>query len=374
MAAVAPEAPLTAAAVAPASTAAAVAPAAADVSAAGPPPTKKQRVLKMMNSEDTSVAPTEELEAATLEHFVKKIRRCFEERKLYSEDPSSPSNMHFWVRQVVGALRSSESKGIQQGESKGNSLLRKQFLVFLFRELCKVPCFSVLKHIVPLCKDLVKYGCETPCRIETLERFANLPVDQPSADLTLDFGEDNLEARYKFYDSTLYKDFVETRAAALLTAAHGARTREAREAALRSMAYACAGIDGKSSSVQKKSAWAKAMMSAKVPKEARLRFAFEADAPERVAFANGFAILDDDDVDWQALAGCVEPKAEAMGSDPTPTQGPSQPIQFYQQKMVFFCIDIVGKLGWVGRGLEWSPSQPIQFHHYVDAKKYIFCG
>ena len=112
----------------------------------------------------------------------------------------------------------------------------------------------------------------------------------------------------------------------------------------------------------------------RTPPKARLRFALEADAPERVAFANGFAILDDDDVDWQALAGCVEPKAEAMGSDPTPTQGPSQPIQFYQQKMVFFCIDIVGKLGWVGRGLEWSPSQPIQFHHYVDAKKYIFCG
>ena len=58
--------------------------AAANEGAPKQPATNKQRVLKMMTSDDVCAASTEEGEAATLEHFVKKIRKCFDEKKFYS--------------------------------------------------------------------------------------------------------------------------------------------------------------------------------------------------------------------------------------------------------------------------------------------------
>ena len=101
---------------------------------------------------------------------------------------------------------------------------------------------------------------------------------------------------------------METRANALAQDARGAKTREARETALTALNDACAGFEDTTSLVGRVSAWARAMMSKTVPTEARLRFALEADAVQRVAFANTFDVLEDEGIDWKTLTGCVEPK------------------------------------------------------------------
>ena len=71
--------------------------------AAEGPPSKKQRVLKMLISEEHH--PVEEVEAQNLEDLIHRIKKAAKGKLLYSEDAANSATVHFWCKQAVLALQ-----------------------------------------------------------------------------------------------------------------------------------------------------------------------------------------------------------------------------------------------------------------------------
>lgn len=67
------------------------------------PPSKKQRVLKLLVSEEH--LPSEEVEAQTLEDLIQRIKKAAKSKLLYSEDPANSATVHFWCKQAVLAFK-----------------------------------------------------------------------------------------------------------------------------------------------------------------------------------------------------------------------------------------------------------------------------
>lgn len=77
------------------------------------PPSKKQRVLKMLVSEEHQ--PTEEVEAQTLEDLIQRIKRAAKGKLLYSEDAANSATVHFWCKQAVLAFKAFEKSTSLRG-------------------------------------------------------------------------------------------------------------------------------------------------------------------------------------------------------------------------------------------------------------------
>jgi hypothetical protein len=69
------------------------------------PPTKKQRVLKMMQSDEQQ--PGEDTESASLEELIIKIKRAAKAGMLYAPPSASTATVHCWATQVLEAIRCS---------------------------------------------------------------------------------------------------------------------------------------------------------------------------------------------------------------------------------------------------------------------------
>jgi hypothetical protein len=67
------------------------------------PPGKKQRVLKMMQSDEQQHG--EDTESASLEELVIKIKRAAKAGLLYAPPSASTATVHFWATQVLEAIR-----------------------------------------------------------------------------------------------------------------------------------------------------------------------------------------------------------------------------------------------------------------------------
>ena len=68
------------------------------------PLSKKQRVLKMLISEEHH-QPLEEVEAQTLEDLIQRIKKAAKGKLLYCEDAANSATVHFWCKQAVLALK-----------------------------------------------------------------------------------------------------------------------------------------------------------------------------------------------------------------------------------------------------------------------------
>ena len=72
------------------------------------PPSKKQRVLKLMQSDEQQ--PVEDIESASLEELIIKIKRAATAGMLYAPPSASTATVHVWATQVLEAIRSSLGK------------------------------------------------------------------------------------------------------------------------------------------------------------------------------------------------------------------------------------------------------------------------
>ena len=72
------------------------------------PPSKKQRVLKMMQSDEQQHG--EDTESASLEELIIKIKRAAKAGMLYAPPSASTATVHFWATQVLEAIRCSLGK------------------------------------------------------------------------------------------------------------------------------------------------------------------------------------------------------------------------------------------------------------------------
>ena len=58
-------------------------------------PSKKMRVLKLLNSEEPA-QPAEEREATVLEDLIGKLKKAAKAKLMYNADASCASTVHFW--------------------------------------------------------------------------------------------------------------------------------------------------------------------------------------------------------------------------------------------------------------------------------------
>ena len=150
--------------------------------ASGAPPSKRQRVLKIMNSGDAQFQ--EEAEIDHWEQLVTMLKKAAKAGHIWSGDTSCSSTVHFWAVQVVAAMKSVKPQAAPAAavETPGENLhlCQKLFPDFLLRTLYSQKCFKVLKRFCPIFEDLVQLGCAAPVELDKLKAFAN----QSTSDLT----------------------------------------------------------------------------------------------------------------------------------------------------------------------------------------------
>ena len=190
------------------------------------PPSKRQRVLKLMNSGDLQLQ--EETDIDHWEELVTKLRKAAKAGHIWSGDTSCSSTVHFWAVQVVAAMKSANDSTAaaapgsaalasdSTASSPGINLCLKLFPDFLLNTLYTQKCFKVLKHFIPIFEDLVKLGCAAPVELDKLKAFAEHSTHDLKAPVLADFSSGDLKQRVKFFGSVLFKDFNETRCSALL--------------------------------------------------------------------------------------------------------------------------------------------------------------
>jgi len=149
-----------------------------------------------------------------------------------------------------------------------------------------------------------------------LQDFADTPLLADSLP-TLEAFDGNIEVRVQFYDSKLYRNFLELRCQALLRAAQVAEKAADREKLLGSLAGSSGSVEGEATEFQRQVLWARTLFAYSLPAAARLAYALEKDAPQRTAFAATFRTLEEDPP-WVALrtfAGVAEVPAETSWKD-----------------------------------------------------------
>ena len=142
---------------------------ASTASAGAEPTSKRQRVLKLMTSEE--VAQPEEHEATVLEDLINKIKKAAKAKLMYSDESTCASTEHFRCTQVLAAMSvapaPASAASAPDGEDHKTNLVKRHFLGFLLRLLYSARCYRDLKHFVPILEGLVAVGCCAPANIRT---------------------------------------------------------------------------------------------------------------------------------------------------------------------------------------------------------------
>jgi hypothetical protein len=258
-----------------AETAVAVATAAAEAAtaAAVQPPTKKQRLLKLLRSEKQASA--DDREAECVEDILSRIKRAAKANVISTPSSEETSSVHFWSRQVVGALRSAGGEtaatpsvtaapalegGVDHGTlaapvaaapascsltsiSKQYSMLKEHFAFFLLQTLYECPCWNQIQPFIGIFKDLASLGCVVPCDLNAFVTFATaVPADTklcPSK-----FASSDLAAAVTFFGCALYRDLLQHRSRALLAEAKVACTAGKRHEFLQLFMECAVSLDG----------------------------------------------------------------------------------------------------------------------------------
>jgi len=278
-------------------------------SAEEPPevPSKRQRVLKAMLSDDGQSVPPEDQEAAAVGELVNKVKKAAAQKLFYSADTFSSSTVYFWCQQVIGALtyaneRQQAAGGQSPDAAEGRTkmaLIKQEFAPFLLRMLLKGKCFSVLKHFVTVFEKLETLGCSAPCQLSSLKDFANMELTT-LAGPGVEWGGGDMGMRVTFFASPLYKDYAEQRAGALLSAAARA-TGDERAQLLSALGTAVENLDDRE--LVQRAGWATSMFTPGIPLDESLKHAMK--DVERVRFASGFG--EAGEVNWSIILMMVEP-------------------------------------------------------------------
>ena len=270
---------------------------------------KRQRVLKMMQSEE---APPEEAEASMLEDLVNKLKKAAKSKHFYSPDPANSSTVAFWSQQVVQALQAeaaasgaggpSDASGAGPGVaasgasvvSKKSTLVKQHFPGFLLRLLSANRCYLDLKHFIPIFEGLHNIGAETPGSLISLKAFASVTLGSPEVkDAQEYYTGSDLADRLRFYGSVLYRDFLDCRMAALLGSAQSSSAPQHRQACLKALGLLSAGHGSEGSEVselQTQAAWAISLFSDSSSVASSMRFALESENSARIEFAQSFVV------------------------------------------------------------------------------------
>lgn len=158
----------------------------------GGPPSKRARVLRMMGSDDGITA--EELEAASWEQLLGKVRSAARLGQMFSTDPGASGTVHFWSNQVLGSLTLARQAGAA-GKEGQLSMLEQHFPAYLLKVARKktknnhpprnpnIPevlysnkCYAALRHFVPLLTQFEQLGCQMPCDLKYVAAFAEQEV------------------------------------------------------------------------------------------------------------------------------------------------------------------------------------------------------
>ena len=250
----------------------------------GGPPTKKQRVLKLLQSEEKE--PVEEREAGHLEELMNRIKKAAKAKLLYCEDATNSATVHFWCLQAISVLKADTSADAGKVTP---SMVKQHLPVLILKVLYSNHSYTCLKHFVKIFDDLKAVGASEPVDLASLKKIAE-------ADLlggTVPEVAGDLGAKMDFFGSQLYKHFLELRVGALATAARECTVAEKRNALLQTFYGAAQSMDdlGKRDAFLQSAGWARSMMDTSVPPVARVAFAFEADTAKRIAYAASFAKL-----------------------------------------------------------------------------------
>ena len=252
---------------------------------------------------------------------------------MFSSDPSISNTVHFWCKQVVLSLKNTAAPALAEstatsapagkaasarpgaaasapeGKTTFASIVKDKFAVWLLRELYKFRCFEVLREFVKVLEELVEAGCRPPGDLQALKNFSETRVDDSTADMSVVIDTGGLESRLAFFNSMLYKDFVDIRARRMLSAAQHASVRGDRDARLKALAHVSRETGRPEDCPLKREAcWARSMLDVQIDVSTRLGFALQRDTADRVNFAMRFKRLDDCDegLHWGAVKSLVE--------------------------------------------------------------------
>ena len=307
-------APEVAAAGAPAG-AAAGAPAGA--AASEEPGIKRQRILKILRSEEQQV-DSEEAENVILEELIKKIKKAAAAKLLYSEDPQCASTVHFWSMQVLAAMKASQAvpdgsaaaapDGSAAAAPEKAQLIKKHFAGFLLRLLYGARCYYHFKHFIPVFEGLASVGCVAPAAIGPLKVFATTDLEKPVSSDSFYEGAD-LTDRLRFFGSALYKDYLDCRMSALLEAGKKSTEPEHRQNLFASLVQLCASAEETTANADliKQAQWATTLVGSGAPAD-RVKFALEAHADDRIALACEFK-EHSTEIDWNCLKVFADPSS-----------------------------------------------------------------
>ena len=249
------------------------------------PPTKKQRILKLLQSEEKE--PVEEREAGHLEELMNRIKKAAKAKLLYCEDATNSATVHFWRLQAISALKAEKSP--HDADKVTPSMVKQHLPQLILKVIYTNQSYSCLTHFVKVFEDLKQLGSPEPVDLASLKQFAEADLLGGAVpEVAGDLG-----AKMDFFGSQLYKHFLELRVGALAKAARECTVAQKRNSLLQTFYSAAQSLDdpGKRDAFLQSAGWARSMMDTSVPPGARVAFAFEADAAKRVAYAASFARL-----------------------------------------------------------------------------------
>lgn len=169
------------------------------------------------------------------------------------------------------------------------------------QELLAHKSFSSLKHFVRIFEDLVELGCAAPPELPCLKAFAELdPSALQSPGLEM-ISSGDLGQRVRFWSSPLFKDFNETRCAALLNMAKTAGTVQTRQDALAALNLAVENMEPEGHPMRVSASWARCLFAPDVSPQVRLGFALGGKEGDRARFAREFSRIEGDDINWEVV-------------------------------------------------------------------------
>ena len=294
------------------------------------PPTKKQRVLKLLHSEEQASA--EDREAMSVEDLLGRIKRAAKMNLMCTPRSAGSSSVYFWASQVVAALRSGGGRAVVDATGRASAagapveqaaqaavaaalalpgdevhgtlagpesaapapgsldtcskqycMLKEHFAGFLLKTLYGCPCWNQLKPFVGIFKDLASLGCAVPCDLDDLETFATAAA----ADTKLcpqKFASSDLTARVRFFGSALYRDFLKHRARALLAAAKAAGNADQRKNFLQLFIESATSLEGDTNGEwAKQASWSASLFLDEVTDASKVDFVLGAEASTAAA-------------------------------------------------------------------------------------------
>jgi len=253
-------------------------PAAAMAPDDAPPPSKRQRFLRSVTSNEAE----EDREVGALEALVKKVQKAAQEGNFWHADKSAVGSVHFWCGELISSCKSSAARAQDpaapapgQAAQKKASIIKEVFPLILEKILLQNRIYSLLKHFVQVFEDLEKESFKKPPMFSALQQLSTYEL---LSDEKMSVGDIDIGQRVTFYSSAVYRDFLEHRMVSRVDAAKIAETPEALKSCIEKVNSAASALDKNqtiSVDAARQVAWATSMFHDSVPEPERVVFAMD---------------------------------------------------------------------------------------------------